>query len=150
MVPLATFIVILVFSAGYLIDKLNLFRRSSNVINIDFFTIKASLAFFEFSLLIYILGYIYWDYTTHFDSKIVYRVINFVNLVMVIIYLTWSYNFGYANVSDWGDDYCVNKIEYAKYKRRFIKTYKSQNAATAFCSTPKDAKDPYSRIKTSF
>ena len=57
MVPVAAFILILLFSAGYYINKFNLFRRSYNVINIDFFTIKASLAFFEFSLLIYTQGY---------------------------------------------------------------------------------------------
>jgi hypothetical protein len=44
LVPTATLIQILVFIAVYWLDKYNVYKRSSNTINIDFFTIKASLA----------------------------------------------------------------------------------------------------------
>jgi hypothetical protein len=44
LVPTATFIQILAFIGVYWLDKHNVYKRSSNSINIDFFTIKASLA----------------------------------------------------------------------------------------------------------
>ena len=68
LVPTANILLILAFTVLYWVDKYNLFRRSSIVVEIDFFTIKASFAFLEFSLLIYMVGYILWDLMVHFDS----------------------------------------------------------------------------------
>lgn len=132
MIPLGTLMLIGMFLLSYWIDKYNLFRRCSNVINIDLFTIKASLGLLEFSLFVYILGYVIWDYDIHFDSEIWYRGLNYLNMLIVVIYLTLTYIFGYANDKNWADDYCVNKIGISHYRKDFRKTYASMNPVTAF------------------
>ena len=86
----------------------------------------------------YIIGYIIWDTTIHFDSDNWFKLINFSALFVIVFYLALSYKMDYAEEAEWNEEYCVNKNAYRKYLPQFNTTYDLMNPPTAFKSNRKE------------
>ena len=88
-VPFATPIVIIIFFLQYWVDKYNLFKRFSSPAPFGVDLIRLILKCFEFSLLFFTIGFLFWDHIIHFDPSTTSRILNIVNLAITVIYASF-------------------------------------------------------------
>lgn len=90
---------------------------------------------FEVSLLIFVVGYIFWGSEVHYDSKPIYRTLNLINLIITVLYTAFSLFVPYRlKVKILGeDDQSFEHLSYSHYRNKnsFEKTFWRENPATA-------------------
>lgn len=135
LVPTATPILIIIFFIQYWVDKYNLFRRFSSPAPFGQDLIRMVLKSFEVSLLIFVVGYIFWGSQVHYDSQPIYRTLNLINLVIAVLYTAFSLFVPYRlKVKILGEDeQSFERLPYSHYrsKNTFEKTFWRENPATA-------------------
>ena len=90
LLPLGTPILVIIFFVQYWVDKYNFFRRYSNPVAFGQDLVKLVIQSFEFSLLLFGLGFYLWQSSAHFDTPSIYRIINIVTLVIAAIWSLFS------------------------------------------------------------
>lgn len=135
LVPTATPILIIIFFIQYWVDKYNLFRRFSSPAPFGQDLIRMVLKSFEVSLLIFVIGYVFWGSQVHYDSKPLYHTLNLINLLIAVLYTAFSLFVPYRiKVKILGeDDQSFEHLPYSHYrsKNAFEKTFWRENPATA-------------------
>ena len=90
LVPLATPLLILVFAIQYWVDKFNLFKRYSCSIDYGSELIGLIFKYFEISAFLFTIGFLLWDIQIHTESSALSRVLNVINLVISIGYISFQ------------------------------------------------------------
>ena len=85
--PIGSPIVIVIFIAQYWVDKYNLFRRFSNPVAFGQDLVMLVIKAFEFSILVFALGFLVWQQKVHFETP---AAINLINLFSIAIATLWA------------------------------------------------------------
>jgi hypothetical protein len=85
--PTATPSLIILFSLQYWVDKYNIFRRFSAPNFFGFKQFFLIYKFFEISILLFVIGYVFWQPAIHFDAPRSSIVINLINLTLAFLFV---------------------------------------------------------------
>jgi uncharacterized membrane protein len=135
LLPIAAPILVVISSLTYWVDKFNLYKRCSAPDSLSFEHTRILIKAFEISLLLFVLGYILWQAEVHFDSSPASKIINLLNVIVAVTFVTLSLFTPdkFAKKIFHEEDKAYERLPYSYYqKKRFQKTYFGENPAT-FC-----------------